>query len=85
MDAILSAQVKAHVKETYESTGKQIFVLHELSDDALTMTGTGIWESQAVWEEFKQDPIVSEHFLAVQQEYNRINNIVLSNQITSEI
>jgi hypothetical protein len=70
-----SPETKQYLYSTYVTTGKQLMMVKEMSDDGLTLTVTQIWQSNEDHIECKNDPvsiIIKEEFDA----YIQSNGIV---------
>jgi hypothetical protein len=65
----------SHFRDTYVLTGNLLDVTNSVSEDGLTMTTQLIWQSDAVAESWKNDPVVQQGFLSKMESYHTANGI----------
>lgn len=69
-----------YVKQLVESLG--ISRQEVLSEDGLQLTCTINCPDEAAWIAFSEDPTFVENYLTVMREYNTLNGITSSHQVT---
>jgi len=69
------ADFHARMQSVYYATGKCISQNFSHSVDELTLTYTGLWESEAAYDEYDTDAILSLYW-AAKDEYSLANGIV---------
>ena len=60
-------EFKEHLRENYIVTGKLLF--QEPTEDLLTMTYTGIWDSRESFDLYDVDPILQKYW-SIKDQYN---------------
>lgn len=75
-----SVNFRKHWAATYKSTGKLLYVNHEMSEDQLTQTTTFLWDSEESCNEAWADPV----FVAMRESrkaYHDANGITISEKV----
>lgn len=68
-------EFKNYFIETYIGTGKSILIEHSVSEDGLAMTSTSIWDNEASFTQFSNDPNANE-LITTATAYNTANGII---------
>ncbi len=76
-DPTLTNEFKKHMLDTYLTTGKLISFEHTIN--GLELIATLMWDSEASFEQWKNDPVVVGEFFAAEEAYITANNIVSEN------
>lgn len=71
-----------HVLGTYKNTGKLLDLVTEVSPDALTLTVTWVWNTEADYNEYAADPVSVDH-RSGRDTYNSANGITFSQQLNA--
>jgi hypothetical protein len=71
----MTPEVMTYMRETYVTSGKQISTERSVSEDGLTLTIQTIYQSEEVFEEYKNDQIVIDNLFTVSGTYCTANGI----------
>lgn len=71
-----------HIIGNYKNTGKLLDLVTEVSPDALTLTVTWVWNTEADYNEYAADSVTVAH-RTDRDTYNSANGIALSQQLNA--
>jgi len=80
-DEITPTEIKHHWITTYKSTGKCLHIDVTVSSNQLELDTVQIWQDQASYEEYKNDPVLINGLFSIRDAYwaaHGITGVILS-------
>jgi hypothetical protein len=80
---IFDAGFYDHLQQTYKQTGKQISAANTFSEDGLQLTWTSFWNTQADYDEFQADPVLTTYW-NLKQAYYDAHGVVMQDNVVEQ-
>lgn len=82
-DPITPAEIKTHWVTNYKETGKCILITVNMSSNQLELETVQLWQDQASYEEYKNDPVFATGLFAPREAYwsdHGITGVIVSEE-----
>lgn len=74
-NSAIAPETGTYIRETYVITGKQVNVERSVSEDGLTLTIQTMYQSEEVFNEYRNDQFVIDNIINISKTYCEANGI----------